>query len=67
MSGHPHLQPTPTVAAVLDPTDRLRVDAATGGAFSLVHRDTVRDAIRLARDKQCFGEGEQDGDERGEA
>ena len=30
MSGHPHLQPTPTVAAVLDPTDRLRVDAATG-------------------------------------
>ncbi len=42
---------TPTVAAVLDPAERLRVDAASGGSFALVHRDSVRDAIRVVRER----------------
>lgn len=42
---------TPTVAAVLDPFERSRVDAAGSGCFSLVHRESVRDAIRLVRER----------------
>ncbi len=45
------LPATPTVAAVLDPAERLRVDAASGGSFALVHRDSVRDAIRVVRER----------------
>jgi AraC-like DNA-binding protein len=42
---------TPTVAAVLDPHERLRVDAAGDGCFSLVHRESVRDALRVVRER----------------
>ena len=42
---------TPTVAAVLDPFERSRVDAAGSGCFSLVHRESVRDALRLVRER----------------
>jgi AraC-like DNA-binding protein len=42
---------TPTVAAVLDPFERSRVDAAGSGCFALVHRESVRDALRLVRER----------------
>lgn len=42
---------TPTVAAVLDPIERSRVDAAGSGCFALVHRESVRDALRLVRER----------------
>ena len=42
---------TPTVAAVLDPNERAHVDAAGSGCFSLVHRESVRDALRLVRER----------------
>ena len=42
---------TPTVAAVLDPRERSRVDAAGDGCFALVHRESVRDALRLVRER----------------
>ena len=42
---------TPTIAAVLEPGERLRVDAAGNGCFSLVHRDSVRDALRVVRER----------------
>lgn len=46
-----HSPTTPTVAAVLAPAERLRVDAASGGSFAVVHRDSVRDAIRVVRER----------------
>ena len=36
--------PATTVAAVLLPGERLRVDAAGNGCFAVVHRDSVPDA-----------------------
>jgi len=42
---------TPTVAAVLDPVERSRVDAAGSGCFALVHRESVRDALRVVRER----------------
>jgi AraC-like DNA-binding protein len=39
------------VAAVLDPAERLRVEAVGGGSFDLIHRDTVRDAIKVVRER----------------
>lgn len=42
---------TPTIAAVLDPQERLRVDAAGNGAFALVHAESVRSAIRVVRER----------------
>ncbi|HEY3935369.1 MAG TPA: helix-turn-helix domain-containing protein [Gemmatimonadales bacterium] len=42
---------TPTVAAVVDPFERARVDAAGTGCFSLVHRESVREALRLFRER----------------
>lgn len=42
---------TPTVAAVLEPFERSRVDAAGSGCFSLVHRESVRDALRVVRER----------------
>jgi AraC-like DNA-binding protein len=42
---------TPTVAAVVEPFERPRVDAAGSGCFSLVHRESVRDALRLFRER----------------
>jgi AraC-like DNA-binding protein len=41
----------PTIAAVLDPAERLRVEAVGNGCFALVHRETVRDAIRVVRER----------------
>lgn len=41
----------PTVAAVLDPAERLRVEAIGSGCFALVHSDSVRDAIRVVRER----------------
>ena len=42
---------TPTIAAVLDPVERSRVDAVGSGCFSLVHRESVRDALRVVRER----------------
>lgn len=41
----------PTVAAVLLPAERSRVDAAGSGCFAVVHRDTLRDAVRVVRER----------------
>jgi AraC-like DNA-binding protein len=43
---------TPTIAAVLEPFERSRVDAAGSGCFSLVHRESVRDALRVVRERR---------------
>lgn len=42
---------TPTVAAVLDPAERSRVDAAGTGCFALVHRESVREVLRVVRER----------------
>ena len=44
MSGH-------TIATVLLPGERTSVDAAGNGCFSLVHRDSIPDAIRVVRER----------------
>ena len=41
----------PVIAAVLRPEERNRVEAASGGWFSLVHRDSIPDAIRAVRER----------------
>lgn len=41
----------PTVAAVLAPGERQRVEAAGEGCFSLVHRNTIPEAIRVVRER----------------
>jgi AraC-like DNA-binding protein len=43
--------PSATVAAVLLPGERLRVDAAGNGCFAVVHRDSVSDAVRVVRER----------------
>jgi AraC-like DNA-binding protein len=43
--------PSATVAAVLLPGERLRVDAAGNGCFAVVHRDSVPDAVRVVRER----------------
>jgi AraC-like DNA-binding protein len=43
--------PSTTVAAVLLPGERLRVDAAGNGCFAVVHRDSVPDAVRVVRER----------------
>jgi AraC-like DNA-binding protein len=40
-----------TVAAVLTPNERQRVDAAGNGVFAVVHRDSVPDAVRVVRER----------------
>jgi AraC-like DNA-binding protein len=40
-----------TVAAVLTPAERQRVDAAGNGLFAVVHRDSVPDAMRVVRER----------------
>lgn len=45
------MPPTPTIAAVLDPHERSLADAAGNGYFSLVHRESVRDALRVVRER----------------
>ncbi len=42
---------SPTVAAILAPAERSRVDAAGTGCFSILHRDSVSDAIRMVRER----------------
>jgi AraC-like DNA-binding protein len=42
---------SPTVATVLLPIERARVDAAGSGCFSLVHRDSIPDAVRIVRER----------------
>jgi AraC-like DNA-binding protein len=41
----------PLIAAVLRPEERSRVEAAGNGWFSLVHRDSIPDAIRAVRER----------------
>lgn len=43
--------PDPTVATVLMPRERSRVDAAGDGCFRVVHRDSVPEAIRVVRER----------------
>lgn len=43
--------PPPTVAAVLLPAERSRVDAAGSGCFSVLHRDSIPDAVRVVRER----------------
>jgi AraC-like DNA-binding protein len=42
---------TPLVAAVLRPEERSRVEAAGSGWFSVVHRESIPDAIRAVRER----------------
>jgi len=42
---------SPTVAAVLLPGERPRVDAASSGCFAVVHRDSIPDAVRMVRER----------------
>jgi AraC-like DNA-binding protein len=46
-----HTADAATVAAVLLPRERSRVDAAGDGCFRVVHRDSVPDAIRVVRER----------------
>lgn len=39
-----------TVAAVVDPDDRARLEAAGAGCFAVLHRQTVPDAVRAVRE-----------------
>lgn len=43
--------PHPTVATVLMPRERSRVDAASDGCFRVVHRDSVPEAISVVRER----------------
>jgi AraC-like DNA-binding protein len=43
--------PSATVAAVLLPGERPRVDAAGNGCFAVVHRDSVPEAVRTVRER----------------
>ncbi|MDX2193518.1 MAG: helix-turn-helix transcriptional regulator [Gemmatimonadales bacterium] len=47
----PDPAPGATVAAVLHPRERAKVEAAGTGAFTLVHGDSVADAMRLVRER----------------
>jgi AraC-like DNA-binding protein len=40
-----------TVAAVLLPGERPRVDAAGSGCFAVLHRDSIPDAVRVVRER----------------
>ena len=42
---------SPTVATVLLPVERTRVDAAGSGCFAVVHRDSIPDAVRIIRER----------------
>jgi len=42
---------SPTIATVLLPLERARVEAAGSGCFSLVHRDSIPDAVRMVRER----------------
>jgi len=40
-----------TVAAVLLPDERPRVDAAGNGCFAVIHRESITDAVRMVRER----------------
>jgi AraC-like DNA-binding protein len=42
---------SPTVAAVLAPGERPRIEAAGSGHFAVVHRDSLSDAVRVVRER----------------
>jgi AraC-like DNA-binding protein len=42
---------SPTVATVLLPMERARVDAAGSGCFVVVHRDSIPDAVKVVRER----------------
>jgi AraC-like DNA-binding protein len=42
---------SPTIATVLLPIERARVDAAGSGCFALLHRDSIPDAVRMVRER----------------
>jgi AraC-like DNA-binding protein len=42
---------SPTVATVLLPIERSRVDAAGSGCFAVLHRDSIPDAVRIVRER----------------
>lgn len=42
---------SPTIATVLLPLERARVDAAGSGCFASVHRDSIPDAVRIVRER----------------
>ncbi len=42
---------SPTVAAILAPGERSRVDAVGTGCFAIVHRESISDAIRTVRER----------------
>ncbi len=44
-------QYSPTIAAVLLPRERSRVDAADDGCFRVLHRDSIHDAIQVVRER----------------
>lgn len=41
----------PTVATILEPEERPRLDAAAAGCFAAVHGESVRDVIRTVRER----------------
>ena len=43
--------PSPTVATIVEPTERSRFDAAAQGCFAAIHAENVRDAIRTVRER----------------
>jgi AraC-like DNA-binding protein len=43
--------PAPTVAAVLAPTERASLDAASVGCFVVLHRNSVPEAVRVVRER----------------
>jgi AraC-like DNA-binding protein len=45
------LDAAPTIAAVLLPGERSRVDAAGTGCFAVLHRDSIPDAVRVVRER----------------
>ena len=45
----------PTIAAVLLPGERLKVEAAGHGCFTLLHRDSVPEAVRAVRERPVDG------------
>ena len=42
---------SPTVAAILSPGERSRVDAAGTGCFAILHRESISEAIRIVRER----------------
>jgi AraC-like DNA-binding protein len=47
----PSAEVSPTIATVLLPVERPRVDAAGSGCFAVLHRDSIPDAVRMVRER----------------